>query len=137
MSTRWRYRDCAYLYMLFDYVCGGELFSYLRNAGRFGTNTVPVRLPDLFSHVELNITLQCPNSLKDITLVLDLPADVEKTVVRILIGSSMQVVAVARPPIVPRVTYEGDTRNFDDYPETDWKSAPTVGETEQKLFEDF
>nr|CAD7430660.1 unnamed protein product [Timema monikensis] len=42
-----------------------------------------------------------------------------------------------QPPIVPRVTYEGDTRNFDDYPETDWKSAPTVGETEQKLFEDF
>ncbi|CAG2069192.1 unnamed protein product, partial [Timema podura] len=42
-----------------------------------------------------------------------------------------------KPPIVPRVTYEGDTRNFDDYPETDWKSAPTVGEIEQKLFEDF
>jgi len=25
--------------MLFDYVCGGELFSYLRNAGRFSTST--------------------------------------------------------------------------------------------------
>ena len=25
--------------MLFDYVCGGELFSYLRNAGRFSSST--------------------------------------------------------------------------------------------------
>ena len=22
-----------------------------------------------------------------------------------------------QPPIVPRITYEGDTRNFDEYPE--------------------
>jgi protein kinase X len=35
------------------------------------------------------------------------------------------------------VSYDGDTRNFDDYPEADWKSAPGVGEMEQKLFEDF
>nr|CAD7588123.1 unnamed protein product [Timema genevievae] len=98
---RWRYRDSAYLYMLFDYVCGGELFSYLRNAGRFGTNTGGST--DLLTPSPLNPRL---------------PKTTE-------------------PPIVPRVTYEGDTRNFDDYPETDWKSAPTVGETEQKLFEDF
>lgn len=38
-SRRWHYRDSACLYMLFDYVCGGELFSYLRNAGRFSTST--------------------------------------------------------------------------------------------------
>lgn len=38
-SRRWHYRDSTYLYMLFDYVCGGELFSYLRNAGRFSTST--------------------------------------------------------------------------------------------------
>ena len=23
-----------------------------------------------------------------------------------------------KPPIIPKVSYEGDTRNFDDYPET-------------------
>lgn len=42
-----------------------------------------------------------------------------------------------QPPIVPRISYEGDSRNFDEYPEIDWKSAPGVGEVELKLFEDF
>lgn len=42
-----------------------------------------------------------------------------------------------KPPIVPEVAYDGDTRNFDEYPETDWKAAPSVGESEQGLFEDF
>ena len=31
----WYYKDKSLLYMLFPYVCGGELFSYLRSAGRF------------------------------------------------------------------------------------------------------
>lgn len=35
----WCSRDDASIYMLFEYVCGGELFSYLRNAGRFSTST--------------------------------------------------------------------------------------------------
>eukprot|EP01134_Creolimax_fragrantissima_P006227 CFRG6227T1 len=33
------YQDSVHLYMLFEYVCGGELFSHLRKAGRF-ENTV-------------------------------------------------------------------------------------------------
>ncbi|KAK2719523.1 hypothetical protein QYM36_005115 [Artemia franciscana] len=35
----WTYHDSSFLYMLFDYVCGGELFSYLRSAGRFSSLT--------------------------------------------------------------------------------------------------
>lgn len=35
----WCNRDDSCIYMLFEYVCGGELFSYLRNAGRFSTST--------------------------------------------------------------------------------------------------
>lgn len=42
-----------------------------------------------------------------------------------------------QPPIVPKVSYEGDSSNFDDYPESDWKSARTLDENELKLFEDF
>jgi hypothetical protein len=25
-----------------------------------------------------------------------------------------------KPPIVPTVNYDGDPKNYDDYPETDW-----------------
>ena len=31
----WTSHDVKFLYMLFEYVCGGELFTYLRNAGKF------------------------------------------------------------------------------------------------------
>lgn len=36
---KWSTKDKTSLYMLFDYVCGGELFSYLRTAGRFAPST--------------------------------------------------------------------------------------------------
>merc|ERR1719382_1467480 len=42
-----------------------------------------------------------------------------------------------KPPIVPKVSYEGDTRNFDDYPETDWRQVPSVTEREFRMFDDF
>lgn len=35
----WTHHDSSCLYMLFEYYCGGELFTYLRNAGRFSTST--------------------------------------------------------------------------------------------------
>merc|ERR1719308_742259 len=42
-----------------------------------------------------------------------------------------------KPPLVPKVSYEGDTRNFDDYPETDWRQVPSVTEREFRMFDDF
>lgn len=42
-----------------------------------------------------------------------------------------------RPPIVPRIAFEGDTSNFDEYPESDFKSSPTLDAAKRKLFEDF
>ena len=35
----WHYKDDRNLYMLFPYICGGELFSYLRSTGRFSETT--------------------------------------------------------------------------------------------------
>ena len=42
-----------------------------------------------------------------------------------------------KPPIVPKVSYDGDTRNFDEYPETDWRQVPNVTEREFRMFDDF
>lgn len=42
-----------------------------------------------------------------------------------------------KPPILPNVGHEGDSRNYDDYPESDWRKVPCVSEREQRLFDDF
>jgi len=43
--------------MLLEYVCGGELFTYLRNAGRFGASTT------LFYAAEIVLALEYLHSL--------------------------------------------------------------------------
>lgn len=41
------------------------------------------------------------------------------------------------PPIIPEIKCDGDTSNFDDYPETDWKSARSLDPSDMHLFDDF
>ena len=36
-----------------------------------------------------------------------------------------------------QVRYEGDTKNFDDYPETDWASVKKVSDRQLAMFDDF
>jgi len=42
-----------------------------------------------------------------------------------------------KPPLVPKLKYEGDTSNFDDYPEDDLNKVPGVSDREQRIFDDF
>jgi len=42
-----------------------------------------------------------------------------------------------KPPIVPNVGHDGDARNYDDYPETDWRKVPPVTERELRAFDEF
>lgn len=42
-----------------------------------------------------------------------------------------------KPPIVPKLAHAGDTRNFDDYPEEDWRSAPPLAGKLVEPFKDF
>ncbi|XP_067007437.1 cAMP-dependent protein kinase catalytic subunit 3 [Anabrus simplex] len=249
VNLRWHYRDASCLYMLFDYVCGGELFSYLRNAGRFNTSTANFYTAEIILALEYlhgqsvvyrdlkpeNLLLDRDGHLKitdfgfakkltDRTWTLcgtpeylapeiiqskghnkavdwwalgvliyemlagyppffdDNPFGIYEKILAGKIEWPRHIDPVAKdlikkllvqdrtkrlgnmkngaedvkrhrwfkgidwqdvyyrklkPPIVPRVSFDGDTRNFDEYPEADWKSAPSVGETEQKLFEDF
>ena len=39
LNRKWHYKDEHNIYMLFEYVCGGELFTYLRTAGHFSSST--------------------------------------------------------------------------------------------------
>ena len=43
----------------------------------------------------------------------------------------------SQPPIVPKVSHEGDTSNFDVYPEDDWKKDPPVPQKDLEIFENF
>jgi protein kinase X len=42
-----------------------------------------------------------------------------------------------KPPIVPVVSHAGDVKNYDEYPEVDWRKVPRITEREEKLFENF
>jgi len=41
------------------------------------------------------------------------------------------------PPIVPKISHEGDTKNFDKYDEEGWKDVPVVSSKNLQSFEDF
>ena len=42
-----------------------------------------------------------------------------------------------KPPIVPKFGFSGDTRNFEEYAETDWINVPEASAKEERLFRDF
>ncbi len=48
----WHHKDSNFLYMLFPYICGGELFSYLRSTGRFSSATAQFYAVEIVSALE-------------------------------------------------------------------------------------
>lgn len=249
VNMRWHAKDDCCLYMLFEYVSGGELFSYLRNAGRFDNGTANFYACEIVLALEYLHQLQIvyrdlkpenllldrdghlkitdfgfAKKLKDRTWTLcgtpeylapeiiqskghnkavdwwalgvliyemvvgyppfydDNPFGIYEKILSGKIEWSRHIEPIAKdlvkkllvqdrtkrlgnmkngaedikrhrwfkhldwdvvinkklkPPIVPKFVFEGDTSNFDDYPETDWKSARSLDKVEMQLFEDF
>lgn len=52
MCRYWTFHNDKFLYMLLDYVCGGELFSYLRNAVKFSNETAVFYAAEIVSALE-------------------------------------------------------------------------------------
>ena len=68
----WHYKDKSFLYMLFPYVCGGELFSYLRSVGRFGVATAQFYAVEIVSALDYLHSLSIVyRDLKPENLLLD------------------------------------------------------------------
>ncbi|XP_066959087.1 cAMP-dependent protein kinase catalytic subunit PRKX-like [Macrobrachium rosenbergii] len=245
----WHHRDDRFLYMLFEYVCGGELFSYLRNAGKFPTTTALFYAGEIVSALEYLHSLSVVyRDLKPENLLLDKDGHLKITdfgfakkltdrtwtlcgtpeylapeiiqskghnkavdwwalgiliyemlaghppffddnpfgIYEKILGGRVEwprhldpaakdlVKKLLTPdrtkrlgnmkngaedvkkhrffknvdwdevyqrkmkaPLVPKVSYEGDTRNFDDYPENDWRSSEGVSQAQLALFRDF
>lgn len=249
VNMLWCSKDNTSIYMLFEYVCGGELFSYLRNAGRFSASTANFYAAEIVTALDyLHIRNIVYRDLKPENLLLDKNGHVKITdfgfakkltdrtwtlcgtpeylapeiiqskghnkavdwwalgiliyemlagyppfyddnpfgiyekilsgkiewvkhldpvakdlIKKLLVPDRTKrlgnmksgaedvkrhrwfkgvdwydvVTRKVEAPIIPKVMYDGDTSNFDEYPETDWKSVRALDEDEQKLFEDF
>ncbi|XP_055703153.1 cAMP-dependent protein kinase catalytic subunit 3 [Phlebotomus papatasi] len=249
VNLKWYTKDNTSLYMLFEYVCGGELFTYLRNAGKFNNSTANFYACEIVMALEylhslsivyrdlkpenllldrdghLKITdFGFAKKLKDRTWTLcgtpeylapeilqskghnkavdwwalgvliyemlvgyppfydDNPLGIYEKILSGKVEWPRQMDAVAKdlvkkllvldrtkrignmkngsddvkrhrwfkhldwtdvynrklkPPIVPQVRFDGDTSNFDEYPEADAKKTRMPSSTERKLFDDF
>ncbi|XP_032123666.1 cAMP-dependent protein kinase catalytic subunit PRKX isoform X2 [Sapajus apella] len=205
----WTWHDERFLYMLMEYVPGGELFSYLRNRGRFSSTT------GLFYSAEIICAIEYLHSkeivyrdLKPENILLDRDGHIKLTdfgfakklvdrfppffddnpfgiYQKILAGKidfprhldfsvkdlikkllvvdrtrrlgnmkngandvkrhrwfrSMDWEAVPqrklKPPIVPKISGDGDTSNFETYPENDWDTATPVPQKDLEIFKNF
>ncbi|KAM7357028.1 protein kinase, cAMP-dependent, catalytic subunit 3 [Cochliomyia hominivorax] len=249
ISLEWSTKDDCCLYMIFEYVCGGELFTYLRNAGRFSRSTSNFYAAEIVLALEYLHSLQIVyRDLKPENLLINRDGHLKITdfgfakklrdrtwtlcgtpeylapeiiqskghnravdwwalgilIYEMLVGyppfydenpfgiyekilggkiewpRHMDPIAKdlvkklltndrtkrlgnmkngaddvkrhrwfkdlnwndvynkkLKPPIIPEVQYDGDTSNFDDYPESDWKPARAVDQSDLQLFKDF
>eukprot|EP00079_Xenopus_tropicalis_P033178 XP_017946949.1 PREDICTED: cAMP-dependent protein kinase catalytic subunit PRKX isoform X2 [Xenopus tropicalis] len=219
----WTSHDDRFLYMLMEYVPGGELFSYLRNMGRFNNSTGLFYSTEIICAIEYlhskeivyrdlkpeNILLDKEGHIKltdfgfakklsDRTWTLcgtpeylapeviqskghgravdwwalgilifemlsgfppffddnpfgiyqkilagkiDFPRHldlyVKDLIKKLLVVDRTRRLGNMKPPIIPKVTHEGDTSNFEAYPEDDWNKAPPVPPKDLEMFNSF
>ncbi|KAI4466026.1 cyclic nucleotide-dependent protein kinase [Holotrichia oblita] len=158
----WCHRDDTSIYMLFEYVCGGELFSYLRNSGRFSSQTANFYACEIITAIDYlhqkNIVYR---DLKPENLLLDKEGHLKITdfgFAKKLTDRTWTLCGTPEylaPEIIQskghnkavdwwalatnssKVANDGDSSNFDDYPEVDFRTARALEDSELKLFEDF
>uniref|UniRef100_A0A8C2DC95 Protein kinase X-linked n=1 Tax=Cyprinus carpio TaxID=7962 RepID=A0A8C2DC95_CYPCA len=223
----WTHHDDRFLYMLMEYVNGGELFSYLRNRGRFSNSTGMFYSAEIVCAIEyLHSKEIVYRDLKPENILLDSEGHIRLTdfgfakklsertwtlcgtpeylapeviqskghgravdwwalgvlIFEMLAGNTIEtnmslldlikkflVIDRARrlgnmkngaddvkkhrwfksvdwdsvpckklkPPIVPKVSHEGDTSNFDTYPEDEWKKDTPVPAKDLEIFKNF
>ena len=72
ISLLWSHKDERNLYMLFPYICGGELFSYLRSAKKFSSRTALFYTAEIVSALDYLHSLSIIyRDLKPENLLLD------------------------------------------------------------------
>ena len=76
----WADHNDKYLYMLLEFVCGGELFSYLRNAGRFNNSKSNFYAAEIISALDyLHNKAIVYRDLKPENLLLDIDGHLKLT----------------------------------------------------------
>jgi len=72
VSLAWSFKDTHCLYMLFPYICGGELFSHLRQSGKFAPAAAQFYAVEIISALEYLHTLSIIyRDLKPENLLID------------------------------------------------------------------
>ncbi|TRY77505.1 hypothetical protein DNTS_035095 [Danionella cerebrum] len=219
----WTHHDDRFLYMLMEYVNGGELFSYLRSRGRFSNSMGMFYSAEIVCAIEyLHSKEIVYRDLKPENILLDNEGHIRLTdfgfakklsertwtlcgtpeylapeviqskghgravdwwalgvlifemlagyppffddnpfgiyqkilagklefprhldfyvkdlIKKFLVIDRARRLGNMKPPIVPKVSHEGDTSNFDTYPEDEWKKDTPVPAKDLELFKNF